>query len=79
MMYQFGSLLLAVILFAGCKEKSEIEPQLKTDAATLQQVFERENSVSSFSQTFKDTVQVRWEAQWENTVVEEVNDSIRVA
>lgn len=78
-MQRFAYLLFAVITLAGCKEKSSVEPNLKTDATSLQQAFEKENSLTGFNQTFKDTVQLRWEAQWDNNVVERVNDSIQVA
>jgi hypothetical protein len=79
MLCRYTLLVFAAILLFGCKEKSVVDPALKTDTATLQQVFEKEYNTASFSQTFKDTVQVRWEAQWRNSVVEKVNDSIQIA
>jgi hypothetical protein len=79
MMYRYTLLIFAAVFFSGCKEKTVVEPVLKTDAATLQQMFEKEHSTASFNQTSKDTVQLRWEAQWGSSVVEQVNDSIRVA
>lgn len=79
MLCRYTLLVFVAILLFGCKEKSVVDPALKTDTATLQQVFEKEYDTAGFSQTFKDTVQVRWEAQWKNSVVEKVNDSIQIA